>query len=139
MKKVIQINNMIINNTSKARNTNTVLLPPIQRKVTNLSIISQNNSAISQLTLSKTSLDTYHTSTSNSNVNKILVNLQDRPSQIVQATLLGNTWSDQNRESSSEDLQFDMEKLRQIQLNGSMAVFDSDFETEFEIESVSDE
>ncbi|CAL6041044.1 Hypothetical_protein [Hexamita inflata] len=136
MKKVLQLNNMY---TSKVRNTNNVLLPPIQRKVTNISIISQNNSAISQLTLSKTSLDTYHTNTSNSNVNKVHVNMQDRPSQILQATILGNIWSDQNRESSSEDLSFDIEKLRQIQLNGSMAVFDSDFETEFQIESVSDE
>ncbi|CAL6079594.1 Hypothetical_protein [Hexamita inflata] len=136
MKTILQLN------MSKVRNNNAtnILLPPIQRKVANISIISQNNSAVSQLTISaKTSLDTYHASTSNSNVNKILVNLQDRPSQIVQATLLGNTWSDQNRESSSEDLSFDMEKLRQIQLNGSMAVFDSDFETEFQIESVSDE
>ncbi|CAL6070889.1 Hypothetical_protein [Hexamita inflata] len=130
MKKIIQLNKTRINNNS---------LPPIQGRVTNISKISQNYNNISFLEISgKTPLDTYHTSTSNSNVNKILVSLQDRPLQIEQATQLGNTWSDQNRESSSDIFDmFDIEKLRQIQLDGSLAVFDSDCEGEFQVISES--
>ncbi|CAL6070881.1 Hypothetical_protein [Hexamita inflata] len=133
---------ILLTNTSKQPRAKQQSLPPVQKRLTaNISEISQSNSTISQLTLSsRTTLDTYRTSTSNSNVNKVLVNLQDRPSQIIQATQLGNIWSNQNRiNGSSEDLSFDMEKLRQIQLNGSAAIFDQDFDAEFQIISESDE
>ncbi|CAL6079548.1 Hypothetical_protein [Hexamita inflata] len=133
---------ILLSNTSKQPRLKQQQLPPVQKRLTaNISDISQSNSTISQLTLSsRTTLDTYKTSTSNSNVNKVLVNLQDRPSQIIQATQLGNIWSNQNRiNGSSEDLSFDMEKLRQIQLNGSAAVFDQDFDAEFQIISESDD
>ncbi|CAL6115378.1 Hypothetical_protein [Hexamita inflata] len=133
---------ILLTNTSKQPRAKQLSLPPVQKRLTaNISEISQSNSTISQLTLSsRTTLDTYRTSTSNSNVNKVLVNLQDRPSQIIQATQLGNIWSNQNRiNGSSEDLSFDMEKLRQIQLNGSAAIFDQDFDAEFQIISESDD
>ncbi|CAL6115394.1 Hypothetical_protein [Hexamita inflata] len=111
----------------------TSALPPISKRNSNLSTINSSSSTLSQLLPLKTPLDTFHISTSNANVNKVLVNLQDRPSQIEQAVQLGNSWSDSNLSNISDDLVLD--NIMQLRvapqlINDSFDVFDCDTEIE---------
>ncbi|CAL6070901.1 Hypothetical_protein [Hexamita inflata] len=90
----------------KSKTQKATILPPIQKRVSNLSNLSTVNSSssnFSQSQVSKSSFDTFRVITSNANVNKVLVNMQDRPQQIEHSVQLGNSWSNSNLSNISDD------------------------------------
>ncbi|CAL6079550.1 Hypothetical_protein [Hexamita inflata] len=108
----------------KSKTQKVSVLPPLQKRVSNLSIVNSSSSNFSQSQVSKSSFDTFRVITSNANVNKVLVNMQDRPQQIEHSVHLGNSWSNSNLSNISDDdlLLDNFCKLRAIPLisNNSM-------------------
>ncbi|CAL6070885.1 Hypothetical_protein [Hexamita inflata] len=87
----------------KSKTQKATMLPPIQKRTSNLSTVNSSSSNFSQSQVSKSSFDTFRVITSNANVNKVLVNLQDRPQQIEHSVQLGNSWSNSNLSNISDD------------------------------------
>ncbi|CAL6040422.1 Hypothetical_protein [Hexamita inflata] len=108
-----------MNNLVASRCSNQGIRSPLP----SLSFIKPINSTVSQM---KTPQDTFHISTTNSNVNHIMIALQDRNTQSQQAKIQGNFWSDFNLSLSFELFYDNIQKLRISVQNDSGTIFDED-------------